>query len=128
MDNSKWSIAKLTLGLLLSLQLLTVGVILLVGHFWSEEAYLKHARGLMKAVATESVQSVESLLLPAERLIKTSRSLIESDTIPLEDNTKLERYFFENIRENTNFTGMFFGWVNGDFLHVSHRYLSLIHI
>ncbi|PWQ96313.1 diguanylate cyclase [Leucothrix arctica] len=120
MDSSKQSIAKVTLALLLGLQVLTVGIILLVSHYWGESAYLKHVSGLMRTVATESVQSVESLLVPAERLANTTRALMESRVIPREANTELERYFFEQINENNNFTGMYFGWVNGDFLQVAH--------
>jgi len=120
MDKKKWSITKTTLALLLCLQILTVGIILLVSHFWGEDAYLKHVRGLMNTVATESVQSVESLLLPAEHLANTSRALMESKVVPIEVNIELERYFFENIKEHSNFSGMYFGWINGDFLYVSH--------
>ncbi len=118
--NSRQSIAKVTLALLLGLQVLTVGIILLVSHFWGEDAYLKHVSRLMRTVATESVQSVESLLVPAERLANTTRALMESGIIPVESGPELERYFFENITSNTNFTGMYFGWVNGDFLQVAH--------
>ena len=93
----------------------------MVSHLWGEDAYLKHVSGLMKTVATESVQSVEKLLLPAEHLAKTSRALMESEIIPSQANAQLERYFFENISQYSNFSGMYFGWVNGDFLHVSHE-------
>jgi diguanylate cyclase (GGDEF)-like protein len=120
MNKKKWSIAKTTLALLLCLQILTVSIILLVSHFWGEDAYLKHVRGLMNTVATESVQSVERLLLPAEHLVITSRALMETKVVPTEVNTALERYFFENIKEHPNFAGMYFGWANGDFLYVSH--------
>ena len=120
MDQTKWPIAKITFAALLCLQIVTVGLMLLISHLWGEEAYLKHVRGLMRAVATESVQSVENLLLPAEHLIRSSRELLEADVLPTEPNTKLERYFFESIRANTNLSGMYFGWMNGDFLFVTH--------
>ena len=93
---------------------------MLIIHLWGEEAYLKHVRGLMKAVATESVQSVENLLEPAEHLIKNSRGLMEASVIPRVPNEILERYFFQQISVNTNFSGMYFGWINGDFLFSRH--------
>ena len=93
---------------------------MLISHLWGEEAYLKHVRGLMRAVATESVQSVENLLEPAEHLIKNSRGLMEANIIPSMPEATLDRYFFQQISVNTNFHGMYFGWINGDFLFARH--------
>jgi len=119
MSNTKQSIAKITLALLLGFQVLTVAVILLVNHFWGADAYLKHVRGLMRIMATESIQSVDSLLQPAENLAKTTRSLMESGIISTKVDEDLERYFFEHISNNTNLSDIYFGWTNGDFLYVS---------
>ena len=93
---------------------------MLISHLWGEKAYLKHVRGLMRAVATESVQSVENLLQPAEHLIKNSRGLMESGVLPTSAGETMERYFFQQISVNTNFSGMYKGWLNGDFLFIKH--------
>lgn len=127
MDNKKWPIAKLTFLALLCLQIVTVGLLMLISHLWGEEAYLKHVRGLMKSVAVESVQSVENLLQPAEHMIRSTRSLLEANVIDLADKQRLERYFFEEVRVNNNFSGMYFGWLNGDFLFVRHDHDSSQH-
>lgn len=100
---------------------------MLISHLWGEEAYLKHVRGLMRAVAIESVQNVENLLQPAEHLIRTARNLMESEVVPRKPELQLERYFFEEIKVNTNFSGMYFGWMNGDFLFIWHNPSSLEH-
>lgn len=120
MDKNKWPIAKITFIALLCLQIVTVGLMMLISHLWGEEAYLKHVRGLMRAVATESVQSVENLLQPAEHLIKNARGLMESGVLPTSAGETMERYFFQQISVNTNFSGMYNGWVNGDFLFIKH--------
>ena len=92
---------------------------LLIAHFGGEDAYLTHAKRLMRAVATESIQSVDNLLSPAEDLAVVAASLIEDGAITLAPDKALEQYFFHNIRVNTNFSGMYFGWNNGDFLYVT---------
>lgn len=120
MDKNKWPIAKITFIALLCLQIVTVGLMMLISHLWGEEAYLKHVRGLMRAVATESVQSVENLLQPAEHLIKNSRGLMEAGVLPVTAGETMERYFFQQVSVNANFSGMYFGWINGDFLFTRH--------
>ncbi|RVU84258.1 sensor domain-containing diguanylate cyclase [Leucothrix sargassi] len=120
MISSHQPIAKVTLALLISLQLLTVCIFLYITRYCGEDTYLDHVRGLMKTVATESVQSVDSLLAPAEDMIRATRNLIETDIISNQPDEKLERYLFEQVRNNVNFSGMSFGWVNGDYLHVAH--------
>lgn len=119
MHSNKWPIAKFTFAALLCLQMVTLAVMLLIAHFGGEEAYLTHVKRLMKAVATESIQNVESLLYPAENLVVTTASLMEANVLGVESNEKLERYLFDNIRVNTNFSGMYIGWINGDFLYVT---------
>ena len=121
MHKSKWPIAKFTFFALLCLQLVTLTLILLITHLGGEEAYIGHVKRLMKAVSTESIQNVESLLQPAENLITTTSVLMETKVLGAEPNEDLERYLFENIRVNTNFSGMYFGWTNGDFLYVTRN-------
>lgn len=121
MNKDKWPIAKITFSALICLQVITVGLMMLISHLWGEDAYLKHVNGLMRAVATESVQSVENLLQPAEYSIKSSRQLMESGVLPTTPDEKLERYLFEQIKVNPNFSGMYFGWKNGDFLFVTRN-------
>ena len=124
MNKNKWPIAKITFAALICLQVITVGLMMLISHLWGEDAYLKHVNGLMKAVATESVQSVESLLQPAEYSIKRSRQLMESGVLPATSGENLERYLFEEVKVNPNFSGMYFAWVNGEFLFVTRNEVS----
>lgn len=119
MHSNKWPIAKFTFAALLCLQMVTLAVMLLIAHLGGEEAYLTHVKRLMKAVATESIQNVETLLGPAENLVVTTASLMEAGVLNVAADEKLERYLFDNIRVNTNFSGMHFGWTNGNFLHVT---------
>lgn len=118
MDNNKWPLAKITFIALLCLQIVTVGLILLVSHIWSTEAYHKHVRILMDTVATESTQSVESLLDPAEKLVLLTQSLIKIGVVPSVPNQQLERYLFEAISKNSDFSGAHIVWNNGDYLAV----------
>jgi diguanylate cyclase (GGDEF)-like protein len=120
-NKNNWPIAKCTFAALLCLQVVTLVVMLLIAHFGGEDAYLTHAKRLMKAVATESLQNVDSLLSPAEDLVVVAASLIEDGAITLAPDKTMEQYFFHNIRVNTNFSGMYFGWNNGDFLYVTRN-------
>lgn len=119
MHKNNWPIAKFTFITLLCFQMVTLVVMLLIAHYGGEDAYLAHVKRLMKAVATESVQNVDGLLTPAENLVVVSTALMEDGTLDVVPNETLEKYFFHNIRVNTNFSGMFFGWTNGDFLYVT---------
>ena len=116
---NNWPIAKYTFSALLCLQVVTLIVMLAIAHLGGEDAYLSHAKRLMKAVATESIQNVDNLLSPAENLVSVTASLIEDGAIQLSPNQTMEKNFFHNIRVNTNFSGMYFGWNNGDFLYVT---------
>lgn len=117
--SNNWPIAKFTFLALLCMQMVTLTLMLLIAHFGGEDAYLTHVRRLMRAVATESIQNVDNLLSPAESLVVTTAALMESKVLTVTPDEKLEQYLFENIRVNTNFSGMYFGWLNGDFLYVT---------
>ena len=117
--NNNWPIAKFTFLALLCMQMVTLTLMLLIAHLGGEDAYLSHVRRLMRVVATESIQNVDNLLSPAENLVVTTAGLIESEVLTSTTNEKLEQYLFENIRVNTNFSGMYIGWLNGDFLYVT---------
>jgi len=119
MHRNKWPIAKYTFAGLLCLQTATLALMLLISYLGDEEAYLTHVKRLMKAVATETIQNVESLLYPAENLLLTAASLMESKVLTVAPGAQLEQYLFENIRVYTNYSGMYFGWTNGDFLYVT---------
>lgn len=119
MHSNKWPIAKFTFAALLCLQMVMLTVMLLISYFGDEDAYLTHVKHLMKAVATETIQNVDSLFYPAENLVITTASLMESDVLMVAPDVKIERYFFENLRVHTDFSGMYFGWTNGDFLYVT---------
>lgn len=119
MDNNKWPLAKITFIALLCLQVVTVGLILLISHVWNEEAFLKHVRALMDSVATESVQSVEGLLDPAERTLELTQSVVQSGVITPERAGNFESYLLSILKNNPNFSSLYFGWNNGDLLAVN---------
>lgn len=116
---NNWPIAKFTFLALLCMQMVTLTLMLLIAHIGGEDAYLSHVRRLMRAVATESIQNVDSLLTPAENLVVKTAALMESTVLSVTLDEKFEQYLFENIRVNTNFSGMYFGWLNGNFLYVT---------
>lgn len=121
MHKNSWPIAKFTFVALLCLQSVTLVLMLLIAHLGGEEAYLKHVKRLMKAVTTESIQNVDNLLRPAENLVVTTASLMQAKVLPVAPNVKLEQYLLESIKINTNFSGIYFGWNNGDFLFVTRN-------
>ena len=119
MRKNTWPLAKMTFVALLCLQLVTLVVMLMIAHFGSQDAYLAHIKRLMRAVATESIQNVDSLLSPAENLVSVSASFIRDSELTNGRHEALEKLFFHNIRVNTNYAGMYLGWNNGDFLFVT---------
>lgn len=119
MNKNNWPIAKYTFSALLCLQAITFIVMLSIAHLGGEDAYLNHVKRLMKAVATESIQNVDSLLSPAENLVVVAASLLEKEASKVVPDGDMEKFFFQNIRVNTSFAGMFFGATNGDFLYVT---------
>ncbi len=109
----------LTVGLI-SLQVVTVAAILIASRASTEKVLLDHMKQIMTSVVTESIDRTKEFLAPAEKAAHLTRNLANHDVVSAGDTGAMELYFFEQLRVNPQFAGIYFGFSNGAFVYVKH--------
>ncbi|NOZ69037.1 MAG: diguanylate cyclase [Deferribacteres bacterium] len=109
----------LTVGLI-ALQVVTVAAILIASRASTEKVLLDHMKQIMTSVVTESIDRTEEFLAPAEKAAHLTRNLAKHDVVSAGDTGAMELYFFEQLRVNPQFAGIYFGFSNGAFVYVKH--------
>ncbi|WP_172296524.1 cache domain-containing protein [Pseudoruegeria sp. HB172150] len=111
---------RLTLVIgLVALQALALVVVLGISYFTSQDELLDYAEGLAARIASDTTAYTEDFLDPANDAADLSYRLAETGVLDPTDREKLTRYFFETLRVQEQFAGIYYGVDNGDFLYVS---------
>ena len=104
-------------------------VILLLSFFLSfrlssEEAILEDMSEVIQAVSNETVANTESFLAPAERSAEELTRLLEKGRIGDDGALDTDEFFFDVLRVNDSFDGIFVGDSNGSFTYVTRNDLG----
>ncbi|HEX2256583.1 MAG TPA: cache domain-containing protein [Afifellaceae bacterium] len=110
------------LGLSLAgLQLAAVLLILTLSYLTSERVLVAHAVSLMRDVAGNTVDHTIDFLTPAEAAADLSNRLARQEVVSSESAEAMEKYFFELLRSNPQFHGIFYGNAAGEFIFVNRN-------
>jgi two-component sensor histidine kinase/HAMP domain-containing protein len=104
---------------LAGLQLAAVLLVLGLSYLTSERVLIDHAVSLMRGVAANTVEHTTDFLAPAEAAADLSNRLARQEVVSSESNEALEKYFFELLRSNPQFDGIFYGNAAGEFVYVN---------
>lgn len=84
----------------------------------SEDAIVEDMRGVIEAVSNETVANTESFLAPAERSAEELSRLLERGRLDDEVGLPADELFFDILRVNETFDGIFVGRSDGSFTYV----------
>ncbi len=112
------SISKtLALGIV-SLQVVTVCVILASSYLSTEQVLIGHAQQLMRNLSREVIHRSEEFLSPARSAVSLTRSLARHQVVSAEKPDEMEQYFFDQLILYPHIAGIYYGNLDGDFYFV----------
>jgi signal transduction histidine kinase len=86
----------------------------------NEDAILEDMTQVMNSVSNETVENAASFLAPAERNAAELANLVQAGILDSPAPLSVDRLFYERLRVNESFDGIFMGADDGSFLYV-HR-------
>jgi len=112
------SIKTTILAALVGLQLIAVAIIISSSFVTSETAVLRQAERLMLAIGNDTIRNTQQFLHEAESAVNLAQSLQEADVFDNNESASLERFFFEQLKNSPNFSGLYLGNTEGEFTFV----------
>ena len=114
---------KRSLGLLLAvclagLQFVAVLIVVSSSYVTSEQALIRHARDLVRDVGINTIEHARGFLRPAEGAAELAAGLARNRIISSDDPAKLEQLLFQQLLIAPQFSGLYYGAENGDFVMV----------
>ena len=109
------SISKaLALGIV-SLQVVTICIILASSYLSTEQVLIGHAQKLMRNLSREVIDRSEEFLSPAKSAVSLTGSLARHKVVSSEKPDEMEQYFFEQLVLYPHIAGIYYGNLQGDF-------------
>lgn len=90
----------------------------------SKEALSTHARTIMENIASYTIDKAESHLQPAQNAVQLTQGLSQNDIVNHNKPNSLATYFYEQIYLYPQFSGIYYGNIDGSFV-MSSRYNQL---
>jgi diguanylate cyclase (GGDEF)-like protein len=115
------SLRYLFVLVLLGVQLFMLLGVLVSSHVNTENVLRDHTQQVMGHLSSVAAENATRFLSPAGRTAELSVVLLAEQVVGTEDISDLETYFLGQLRENTEFSGVYFGQPDGSFLFVSHK-------
>lgn len=115
----RFSVKQTLIGVFVGLQLAAVALILFSSYVSTERVLLAHARQLMEGVASNIVRRSLEFLQPAQVAADLTQRLADNDIVTSAQPSRMERYFYEQLRLYPQFAGLYFGAPDGAFYYVS---------
>lgn len=109
--------AMLAIGLA-GLQFLAVLIVVFTSYVTSERALLDHAQKLLSDVGSNAVGHSRGFLNPARGAAELAARLSENRILASEDAHTLERFLFEQLVVAPQFSSLYYGTEEGDFVFV----------
>jgi PAS domain S-box-containing protein len=115
---------KLSLGAVLAiclagLQFLAVLIVVLLSYVTSERVLLTHARTLLSDLGSNAILHSKGFLEPARGTAELAKRLAENDIVASDDPQELEKLLFQQLQLAPQFSGVYLGDEQGDFVFVS---------
>lgn len=109
------SISKaLALGIV-SLQIVTICIILASSYLSTEQVLIGHAQKLMRNLSREVIDRSEEFLSPAKSAVSLTGSLARHKVVSSEKPDEMEQYFFDQLVLYPHIAGIYYGNLQGDF-------------
>lgn len=113
------SIKKILFISIIGLMAVTVSTIMISTYKTTEMVLMGHANQMMNSVSSETIDRSIKFLQPAELAAELTQKLANNNVVSQQNNQAMERYFFEQLKLYPQFSGIYFGKKNGDFVYVN---------
>ncbi len=118
---SNFSYRRNLITLLIFLQLVTVTSILLLSRINVDRVIVDNAYSSMAQKIAQSLDHTRTFLEPAYSASKTLETMAASDVINFVDIDTVEKFFFTELLDHSNFAGIYIANENGDFIYMRHE-------
>ncbi len=118
---SLWSIRRLLIIGLASLQLVSVGAVALVTYFGAHRALSESYQALARQVARDAVTHAQDLLSNASAAVGSVESQIRDGVVDPADQQRLALLLFEALKQDPQLDGLYYGTARGDFVYVMRQ-------
>ena len=113
------SIKKILFFSIIGLMVITVSTIMISTYTTTERVLISHAHQVMDNFSGEVIDRSIGFLQPAELAAELTQKLANHNVVSQQDSAAMERYFFEQLKLYPQFSGIYFGTSNGDFVYVN---------
>ncbi|WP_285907964.1 hybrid sensor histidine kinase/response regulator [Pseudodesulfovibrio pelocollis] len=117
---SRLAITSVFAGLVVVL----AALIILSSSLTSRTVLSRHARTIMENIASYTIDKAQSHLIPARQAARLTRGLSRTNIVSSRDIESMVAYFYEQLYLHPQFSGIYFGSKNGEFIMAS-RYNQL---
>ncbi|MBN2655621.1 MAG: response regulator [Spirochaetales bacterium] len=115
---------SIRLILILGMPGLVMGIIsfiILSTYVSSKQVFTEHAREIMGNISSYTIDKSRSHLYPARDAALLTSGLAVNKIVTSSRKTEMEHYFFEQLLVNSQFSNIYYGTVDGEFVMVSRR-------
>lgn len=120
----KFSIRRVLIFGIIGLVSVTVASIIISSSISSKQALLHHAKVIMSNIATFTSDKSIHHLIPARDAVELTRGLADSKVVNSESLEGMEKYFIEQLLIYPQFSNVYYGNENGEFIMVSRNQTS----
>ena len=117
-----WSIRRLLIIGILSLEIATVGAFGLATYLGARSALSGSYQSLARQVAGDAVAHSQDLLKTASAAVIAARNQIEDGALDVADQERLAQFLFEALKDDPQLAGLYFGSAAGDFVYVMREH------
>lgn len=100
------------------MQLVAVLMVVFTSYLSSERALIGHARDLLNDVGTNTIEHSKGFLQPAHGAAELAANLAQNDVVASDNPQLLEQLFFQQLQLSPQFSGIFHGNTEGEFVYV----------
>lgn len=113
--SSRWGLVLTYSGLIV----IFAAIILLSSTLTSRQTLLGHARNIMENIASYTIDKSSNYLSPARDAARLTLGLAQSNILSSKDAEAMEAYFYEQLFIYPQFSGIYYGTVDGEFIMAS---------
>ncbi len=96
-----------------------ISFIILSTFFSTKLVFAEHAREIMNNISSYTIDKSRSYLYPARDAALLTNGLAVSKIVTSSKKSEMESYFYEQLLVNRQFSNIYYGTVNGEFIMVS---------
>jgi putative two-component system response regulator len=103
------------------LQFVTLTTLLVSNYFSNQRSFNSHAHKLMIDYADNVIDNSKRFLDTAQASTRLTGELLGLDVLSIDRSEDLSLYFYQQLKQSSHLSGIFFADINGKFVHVQRE-------